>query len=534
MREKPLEVMLRVWIATVVAFCALAPACASAKPAAIIDAGIVAFFSDSLGVIARNGTTVALGNGLHITGDTAYVDLRADRAVIAGDVRMRRGSAVVHADAVAFDLPGKRIDIERAESGITRTDAAFAAEVAAPGDGSAFTFPDLDDKRAYILARHAEVTSKTSVRFRPARFPTSAGAPPVPLYLYTFASSNGFAATALPGATFDQPYGLYASPNALTALHVRLIDGEGPALGIQQTLIDNNNGYLAGALDAPVHAPLSELLNSYRQLGDAGTVTVSGSSTADFRQAGVGFTQAIGSLLGRLNYGIQSNDFSSALASLRTRDKVLFSGITWHASATFGYQAWGNGMLVPQALDAPSYSTIWQHGLDVFVASPLVRLPLGTTIAATLDASRTDYSYPHHFNALELATTASRRLTRTLTLFAGYDARWSGDIYPNEQSVFYTPVAVPFGPSGYRGFGTSRLSNLDLQYVQGASTSLRLSYRRADDFPQFDGFGRPPNEVRLDVRIRPFTNIGLAFGRSYDFGWNGTHWVPGWNFAILP
>ena len=63
--------------------------------------------------------------------------------------------------------------------------------------------------------------------------------------------------TALAPAAFDQPYGLYSSPTALTALHLRYLNGVGPSLGIQQNLIGSNDGYIAGAFD--VFAALSKM-----------------------------------------------------------------------------------------------------------------------------------------------------------------------------------------------------------------------------------------------------------------------------------
>jgi hypothetical protein len=450
--------------------------------------------------------------------------------VVAGNARIARGTAALSADAIAFDLSAGTVDVLNVASGIARADAALTATQPAPADGARFAFPALSDARAYIRARRAEIVARTSVRFRPAAFPTSVGAPPVPMYLYVFATGNGYAASALASAAFDQPYGLYSSPNALTALHVRYLNGVGPSLGIEQNLIDDHDGFLAGALDVPLRDPVAEGLNGYRPLGDNGSVSVGGSIDDGLHTATTGFTQAVGALVARLNYGIDNAGYSSAIASLRSRDQELIDGVTWHASANVGFVAQDGGVL-PLAPDPARESTLWQHGLDVFLASPLVHGPLRTTLSATVDGSRTDYSYPRHDNALETDLTGSRRLDRTLTLFFGYDARWAADIFPNQQLVFYPPAATTYG---YLGYTTARLANLDLQYVQGPYASVRVSYRKADDFPQVNFLaGRPPNEVRADVRLRPFPNVGVSFGRSYDFGWNGSRWVPGWSLSVF-
>ncbi len=481
---------------------ALAPLPAAAASAARLDGGTLYFYADSLQIAARNGATFRLAGATVVSGDAAFVDLRSDRAVIAGDARIRRGGVELRADAIAFDLSGRDVDVLQIGTGIARADAGLTRIQAAPDDGERFVFPDLADARAYIRARRADIVGRTSVRFRPAAFPTSVGAPPVPMYLYSFATGNGYAASALAPGAFDQPYGLLSSPNALTALHLRYLNGIGPSLGIQQNLIDGSDGYVAGAVDVPVHAAVSDALDGYHPLGETGSVSLGASSSLGVHVASVGFTQAIGTLVGRVNYGITNFGYSSALASLRTRDRALLGGITWHASASFGFQAQDGGLL-PLSPDAAHESTLWQHGLDVFLASPLIRGPLRTTLFATLDGARTQYSYPRHDDALEANLTGSRRLDRALTLFFGYDARWSGDIFPN-------------------------------QYVAGPYASVRVSYRRADDFPQSNFFvGRPPNEVRADLRLRPAPNVGISFGRSYDFGWNGSRWVPGWSLSVF-
>ncbi len=509
------------------AFCARA---ANAATEARVDGGRLYFYADALGIAARDGARFALANGTVVTGAAGYVDLRNDRAVVAGDVQLVRGGATLRGDAAAFDLDGRRIDILRTASGIGRVDAAFAQLQPAPGDGDLFAFPDLPDNRAYIRARRAEIVARTSVRFRPAAFPTSTGAPPVPMYLYTFAAGNGYAATALAPGAFDQPYGLVSTPNELTQLHLRYLNGIGPSVGLGENLIDNSDGYLAGAAEQPLHGRSADGLAGYQPLGPSGSVSLNASANEGLHVAQLGFTQAVGTLVSRLNYGITNTGYSSALLSLRTREQQLGAGFTGHTSVSFGFQAQDGGLL-PLAPDPHIDSTIWQHGIDVFLATPLVHGPFGLTLSATADGSRTDYSYPQHFNALETIVSGSRRLDRALTLFLGYDARWTADIFPNAQTVFFPPAATPYG---YLGYGTMRLANADLQYVVGAATSVRVSLRHTDDFPQANFLaGRPPNEIHADVRLRPASNIGVSFGRSYDFGWNGSRWVPGWNLSVF-
>src|SRR5271165_5842320 len=124
---------------------AMLPLPALAAPAARIDAGTLLFFSDTLDLVAHNGATLHVG-GFVLSGDAAYVSLRADRALVAGNAQITRGTTTLHADAIAVDLPGRRIDLLNGDTGIARADATLEQLQPAPGDGDAFDFPDLIDK----------------------------------------------------------------------------------------------------------------------------------------------------------------------------------------------------------------------------------------------------------------------------------------------------------------------------------------------------------------------------------------------------
>jgi len=117
------------------------PLRAEAKPVAEIDGGAVLFYSDSLGIVVRNGVTLHLAGGMVVSGDTAYIDLRADKAIVAGSAQITRGAVTLHADALAFDLPGRKLDVLRSDTGIARADATLTQLQPAPDDGDAFAFP---------------------------------------------------------------------------------------------------------------------------------------------------------------------------------------------------------------------------------------------------------------------------------------------------------------------------------------------------------------------------------------------------------
>lgn len=534
--------MRRLAAFTAAASLAALPLAASARATVTLDGGTLLFFADTLGIVARDGATLRLADGTRANADSAYVDLRRDRALLAGHARITHGTAVASADAIAIDLDADRVDLLDAATGASTTTRALGAPVPTEIDATRFAFPEVDDTYAYIRSRHAAITPHADVRFVPASFPTSVGGLPVPSYLYTFATAAGFGATSLNGATFDQPYGLIGTQNSLTALHARWLDGIGPSIALQQQFVSGDDAYVAASLDAPLRGTGTRGLNAYRRLGSRYTATVNANDGFGFFSSNAALTAAFGAAGGRLSFGYDTGGFSTFDASLRTPDRPLFGGATWRLQADIGYDALRGGLLT-ELPDRRDYATVWRHGVDAFVATPIVRGPFGTRIGTTFDLARTWYAFPHHNDTFSVSSTASRAFSRKLSLFAGYLAIWNFQVYPGSQALFFPPTTLPsIAPDGtpwldraaYSGASMLRDENLAMQLTPNTDTSLRLTMHHYDDFPQFHGYGRPQWAMVSDVRFRPFPNIGIDVGREYDFAWGGYHWQPHWYFAVMP
>jgi len=527
------------------AACAVVPAAAQARATATVEGGAIFFFADTLALIARDGATIRFPDGTRAGADALYVDLKNDRVVLAGHAHAARGGASAAADAIAFELGGNRVDLLDAATGVTRTTRALGAGTPAEIDAQRFAFPEVYDRGAFIRSRHATIVAHANVRFTPAAFPTSVGGVPVPSYLYTFATAAGFGVSTLPGATFDQPYGLFGTPTSLTQLHAR-VEGSSGALALQEQLASGDDEYLSAGIDAPFRASSSSGFNAYRRLSERYNVTLSEADAFGFRSTDATLSAAFGAAGGRVSYHLQNAGYSSFDASLRTPDLLLPGRATLRLTADAGFDAQRNAALYPYAIlpDGRRYGMVWRHGLDAFLATPTIGRPRGISVSATLEGTRTWYAFPRHADTITANANVSKKLTPAILLFAGYSNVWSAAVYPNEQGLFYPPPVPPLlapdgtpylGYNAYRGVAVARYENLDLQVAPpSTTTSVRLSIRHTDDFFQFDGIGRPPWEVHADAQFRPFPNVGVAFGRSYDFGWGGRRWLPGWSFAITP
>ncbi len=508
--------------AAAVGFVFAAATATNAASTVRLGASEVAFYAGPLAIVAHGNVSVDAGSAGHGSADAVYVDLRKNRLVLAGHALLGSRSA----DAIAIDLDRGRVDTLRVEDGATAGD---------------FDFPDVDPRGLFIRARRATIVPHANARFSPASFPTSTGAPPVPSYLYTFANNSGFAAQSLPGASFDQPYGLFGSPSNLVAAHFRYVQGTGPDVAIDDHLVDGNRSFLVTSIDAPESSTRLLGLNGYRKIGSRYTAEVDGIANAQTFFFHTSQTAAFGPAGARLDTSVFSGAGASSDLTLRGPDRPLFLGLTYRLQGDIGVQLQRGGVLA-QLPDAMDYQSLWHHGLDLFVATPQVRGPLHTTVNATFDAADTWYAFPHSHGSFSATGTATRRfgpLTATAIYAQSEDLESFGTLqglfYPPPSTLYITPDGTPWpGFANFSGASTARLYQMGLQLVTSPSTTYRLTYAHTNDFPQFRGFGRPIDSVAFDVRFRVAPNIGIDVGRSYDFAWGGTRWVPTWQFAILP
>jgi len=520
------------------------PATAWARPSAGLDGGTILFFADTLALVARNGATLRLDGGIRAGADAIAVDLKTDRVVLAGHAFIQRGSLRADADAIALDLDDQRIDLLDLASGDHRTTRALGEAVQAPIDPARFAFPDVVDRYAYIRAKHAAITPHANVRFRPAAFPTSVGAVPVPSYLYTFATSAGFGASALPAADFDQPYGLWGTPYALTTVHGRWIDGPpaGPDIGLQEQLANGDVEYATAAVDQPLRGQMSTGFDAYRRMSPIYTISAQGTDALGIWAAQTSLGAAFGQAGGRVTLVAGSFGTSSFDTSLRTPDLPLVGGTTLRLTGDVGYDARRGGLLTVLP-DAAHYATVWRHSLDAFLATPVVRAPLGTRLSATLEGTRTWYAFPHRYDQLTGTVTASKQFSRAFTMLGTYQNAWSAEVYPYAQALFYPPPNPPllapdgtpwYGYDAFAGVAVARSTTVTAQLTPNVNTSAQLAVTRSDDFLQFDGIGPPPWTVTGTLRMRPFPNFGIQLSRSYAFDWGGVRWVPRWSISITP
>jgi hypothetical protein len=513
---------------------------ASARPTFSVHAGSLAFFADTLGIVARTAPAFTFANGLRLRGESAYIDLVHNRVVVAGHAHLERGTRAIDGDAIAVDLDGKVVDVLDAQSGARETKLDLAQFTTVPIDADRFAFPDLDDRRAYIQARGASITAHANARFIHAKFPNSPGAFPVPSYLYTYSSRAGFGASSLGGANFDQPFGILGGDSSLLAGHIRYETGIGPTFAIDDHLVYGDNAYVVASVDSLQRATRIFDITAYDRMGTHFTQSFTGQVGDGTSFGSYNLTGAFGHTTSELTLtsggGLNTGDLS-----LRSPDATIKHLLTVHLRTDLGFSS-DSASILPELPDAAHYRFLWDHDIDIFASTPIFKLPFGTSLGATVEGNRTWFAFPHRIDTLNSSATLSRSFGRKFTAVAAYSSSYTYDIFYQLQGLFFptplTPIIAPDGTpfpgfNAFSGATTLRSYTIDSNFKPDANTSIHLVLGRFDDFPQFHGIGSPPYDVSVDARFRPLPNIGLDIGRTYLFDWGGQRYSQ-WTFSVLP
>ncbi len=521
--------------------CALS-ARADARTTLDVRAGTLDFYSDVLALVAHDRVVATIG-GKTIAADYAYIDVYHDRAVFGGDVHLREGAsdrafATLAVDIDAICGTGITADETPRILALAKLDPRDEDVLDALPTGDAFTVTAFDGRAPYIRARHAVLNAHASVRLTPAAFPSNLFAPPAPTFLYSLAANPNLTTSTLPAATFDQPLNLAGGKNALLAAHLRYLEGTGGVIAFDEHLVDEDRAYAVASLDAPARAAQTLGLSAYQRMSDKLTQSFDTSRSFGLTVAHYAFNAEVGRLYGRLDVG-QAGASGTIETSLRTRERPLFGGATYRLRAAYGLDHNPFGEL-NRAADPLNYPLLFRTSIQADLASPLFHGPFGTSVSATLSDAQTWYAYPRTRSSLGSTATISKRFSSALFGNASVSTNFFADDYGRAQLKFFPPTPVVlsdgstwFGADAFRGFTTSRTYSLDLYLTPRPSTDVRLNITRTNDFPQFNGYGRPITVARVDVRFRPIPNLGIAIGRSDQFGWGGVRFSR-WSLSVTP
>ncbi len=526
--------------------CRALPAQAAPLPPRIdVRAGSIGLFlmSDGATLLDASGKVVLRDRVRTIDADAMRFNLKANTLVAMGNVVVTGAAGRIVGDAYALDLKSGEAHVLRLGGDLPQMlavrDDDLNSEKEAPAPPSAFALIDLGGLKPFLRTRHAVITPNVNVRLTPAEVPTGPGPYiPTPSYLYTFAPTN-FSQTALPYETFDQPYPLFGTANSLTAGHFLYSSSNGPTIGLDEHLVDSNRAYAVASI-LPLRGKQINL-NAFEQLEPGLTQSfngyhIYGVSTTNYDQYQLQWTSPSSrTTLSAYQLGT-SNSAQLTLGSIEHAIPHLF---TYRAQATYGYDHFPGQI---------PFTNDFRIGTDEYVSTPKVVLPLKIGASVKYEYAITEYDFPHEVTSGTTTVTLSRAANRSLSFLGTISLQQIANHYRDQQQLalnldlpnpafpYYAPDGTPYpGFFAYSGINTYRTYALQTTWrPHGGENALQVYYTHTDDFPQFHGYGPPPNSVTLDVTERVGATLRLEVARTYTFGWGGQYFVPGFSISISP
>ncbi len=527
-----------------VAFLAATAVARAAGPTRVdVRADDVAFYpySDAT-TVAAHGHVIVRAGAYVIAASVVQYDVGKARIIASGDVTVTHGTRITHGEVYRIDLETDTATIVRVEptpASFTIPGDASAPEVERPLVDTDFKPLDLDGQRPYIRSRHALIAPGASVRMTPAEFPTSAGpALALPTYLYTLVQNQNLAQTAGPGASFDQPYNLFGSPNSLTAAHLRYESQNGVTLSVDNRLVDRNRAYVVTSL-LPFRSRRADVL-AYQQLRPGLQQTFTASHTFGLTHVDAASYRLQGT--SRLSIATLT---ASSYATTNSLELALGT-IPHDVGHYFSYQL-RTGYAYDHALYSFPYANDFRTFVGGYATLPGATL-LGTSLNARYDYQLTSYDFPHQTTSGTLTLSGGRVFSRGVNVYATASYLQStsryreGDVarralgLPDPRFPLITPDGTPYlGYFAFAGASTYRTYQIQSTFAgKRGDDRLQLNLTHTRDFPQFDGYGRPPLTASIDITRRITPTIRLEIGRSYTFGWASRYLSPQYTFGISP
>jgi hypothetical protein len=571
---------------------AAAPPLGAAKPSYSLDvsAKVVDFYSNRYVVTADGDVRVRLSDGTVVRGETFTMDLKLNRYLIAGDVRLD-GPAIHETGAAFAGYP----DLDRSyflpASGTPERVTFYGQDWKTPHvgreqPGDAYFFPNLTGERPYIIAAGARIVPKTNVLFDQARIYTAGVYLPSPRYVVTFSPNSHFYENAFAGGRFDVGVPFNGSAHSLTALHIRNDQYNGTYLAFDQHFVWDRD-WIAIGVD-----PLTQEQRQYNLIGykrwspkfesrvffqesaaQPGIINrpinAAGFTqlqvTGGFKGSSITVTQdnywqyLLGLPKGLTDLNTLTLDFDPRWKEHPTDGSLVFTGgptpvtrgkyeldLRPRAGIGYAHDAYGYGGY-PNLQPGPESLYYKYAGGSLSTTS----LKLGPKLAFTgsYDRQRLWYSVPHHVDNGDLRLSlAGAYDPKQIRYFVTYEVKTIDDYWGAQQLAAYPPgtscggdvCVTPFGTysgqNAFRGLATSRGYTSALIWTPTQYFGVNLGLSRFYDTPApVPGvYGQPPWQLTADVRMRLSRQVLLDLSRYYYFNFANERWEPQFGIQFSP
>ncbi len=565
-------------IALVCAFVASAMTRAAAAPPTSLDitANQVEYFSNRYIVTADGNVRVRLSDGTIVRGQTFAMDLKLNRYLIAGDVRLD-GPSVHEVGAGFAGYP----DLDRSyflpAAGTPDRWTYFGTDFGHPQlgreqPGDAFFIPDLSAERPYIYANGVRIIPKANALFDIARVRTAGVFLPVPRYVVNFSPNSHFYENAFAGARLDVGVPFNGSEHSLSALHVRNDAFNGTYLAFDQHFVWDHD-YVVASVDPLTQEQRQYNLVAFKKFSpnlegrlfgqlsqaQAGIINRPDNAAGFFqiqlnaalRHSGLSYTQD--------NYyqyllGIAANDTdqrhlehpTDGLLSWTGNETYLGRGsrlrYRLRSGIGFAHDYRGEGGY-PNLQPGPPDNVYHYAGATLY--APVIPLPHEFSLSVSGDKQRTWYSEPHHVDLTDGRASLSRTDVRLhLSYYLAYEVRGTGDYWGGQQLAAYpaapdavtTPFGTFTGQSAFRGFSTSHSLTTAMIFTPTPYFALNLGLARFYDTPAPvpGAYGQPPVQLTADLRVRLARQVQLDLTRSYYFNFADERWTPQFGIQFSP
>ncbi len=574
-----------------------------------LNANSVQFYYDRFLLEADGNVQVQTSNGMTMRGDAFSMDLKLNRFVLAGHVHVQDAAGAQDGAALADFLDYDRIYFvpilrqaqndkagqsdKGGENGNVLPDrwTFLGGDFAHPAKGrempgDTFFLPDLSRSAPFLTATSAVVGTRSFVRFGGNRIDIANGLGayvPTPSYYVNFSDDQHLGDNSLAGANYDATWEFAGGAHAISALHFRYDTVNKTYLSFEQHL-SGSKAYAVFSVN-PMTRPskfwdlvLSDRpsqkfqVRTFTQLhtfqhwlsqpDEARQFTVLQAVQAlpqSFLQLNV--TDTNFSLLPPAPGGynglvpVIDHPWQMSLTAQSFDHRIGKLPLYERTSYTLGYTHDSIGL---QTLQGATYTTIWQHGVDLQAYVPSLKLGNSAIetknyyVNATFDKSRTWASVPHYVDLTTTRLSLSRIFDRHFLSFLNYSVQNTGDYYGALQTAVYAPfvpvvggVAYP-GYAAFEGKATFRELALGINYQNAGNVAASILLRKHDDFPApipllfasppLDILGReiagenylgePPYDVTADVRVRLNSHMSVDVSRAYYFNFGNRRWSP--------
>lgn len=512
------KMTLPVWVcATVVLAAAGATQAAAAvlHPTVSLQAGTIGFYAGHLVLDGRGGAVFDDGV-VRVHADRIIVDLRTNHYIAAGTVTVQ-GQNAAKGDALGMDMMthhGIIVDTSGTPQSQAIDRGVVSGLAQSSPDEDPLAIPAIAYERPYALGSRAVAHLGADVRLANARIVVPGGESiPLPSYVYTFSSDNGYATTNISTGGEDLPIYYGSTPTSIQGIHFFYTPVSKLGIGLDDHIVFGDRGYdLLSA--SPIFGPTKSfnftwqhhINNHASQTFFSATTTGSGTFNGyDVRDSvHRSFLELIASQ-GRGAYGSTAawQSFDQRLGA-RAASTVYFHlrseyGVTHVPGQSFSFSPFPAGAVLPTSV----YHTLFEG----FLGTLALNVGPNASIGASSDLRSEADILPHRQVSQTYALTSDQRWNRNVS--TGFSANETPffDSYPSVDTIYHSRISQ---------------QSFHVYYDHGDPFSLFVNLTRST--ARSDNPSPPfvfPWILSANVRFRVTPSLALQFSRDYFFGFNG-------------